>query len=138
MCIILDTNLWSKFNDPKNEDMEPVRDWIDHKNGKIAYSPVGKIKQELEKSKNMIGKFKKYKRDGQLKLVPKEDVEQAKKGLKGLKSDDPDIIALAQVSNVKLLATEDKDLHTDFKNIIKGNIYQTKDHKPLLRKVKCP
>ena len=119
--------------------MQPVRDWIDHENGKIAYSPVGKIKQELEKSKNMIGKFSRYKRDKKLIEFSKEKVEKAKKGLKGLTSDDPDIIALAQISNVKVLATKDKDLQQDFKRFIKkGKIYQTKDHKDLLRQDTCP
>ena len=138
MCIILDTNLYRDFNNLDNEDMQPVRDWIDRKNGKIAYSPVGKIKQELEKSKNMIGKFRRYKRDKKLIEFSKEEVEQAKKGLKGLTSDDPGIIALAQISSVKLLATRDKNLQGDFKKIIKGKVYQTKKHKHLLRKDTCP
>ncbi len=37
MCLILDTN--SLFLDPNNEDMKPVRKWVDDKSGKIAYSP---------------------------------------------------------------------------------------------------
>ena len=139
MCIILDTNLYRDFNNLDNEDMQPVRDWIDRKNGKIAYSPVGKIKQELEKSKNMIGKFRRYKRDKKLIEFPKEKVEKAKKRLKCLTSDDPDIIALAQISKVKVLATKDKNLQQDFKRFIKkGKIYQTKDHKDLLRQDTCP
>ena len=140
--------MWGKFNDPKNEDMQPVRDWIDNKGGKIAYSPVGKIGKELERSVKMKNKFDEYGLVdeygliGKIKKFSKKEVEQAKKKLEGLASDDPDIIALAQVSNVKLLVSSDKKLHKDFTNtkiIKKGKIYQTKeDHEHLLRKVKCP
>ena len=82
--------------------------------------------------------FKEYRRSEKLKLFSEKKVEQAKKELKGLKFDDPDIIALAQVSNVKVLATRDKNLQGDFKKIIKGKIYQTKDHKHLLTQDTCP
>ena len=37
MCLILDTDNYGLFLAPDNEDMKPVRDWIDNKNGKIAY-----------------------------------------------------------------------------------------------------
>lgn len=139
MCIILDTNLYRDFINENNEDMKPVRVWMNHKGGKIAYSPVGKIKQELESYPKMKEKFEIYNEAGKLKVFPKEKVEREKKRLKGLTSDDPDIIALAKISNVKVLATKDKKLHTDFKEIIdKGKIYQNKDHEHLLEKDTCP
>ncbi len=47
-----------------------------------------------------------------------------------LKSNDPHIIALAQISGARLLYSDDKDLHKDFKNkdLIhspRGNVYTT-------------
>ena len=118
--------------------MESVRNWVDKKNGKIAYSPVGKMKDELEKYPKMRRQFEQYSRAGKLKNLSFEAVEQRKKNLPSLRSDDPDIIALAQVSGVSLLVSSDKNLHVDFKTIVGGMIYQTKAHRHLLRKDLCP
>ena len=40
MCLILDTNKYGDFLEPKNQDMEPIRNWMKTRNGKIAYSPT--------------------------------------------------------------------------------------------------
>ena len=138
MCLILDTDNYGLFLAPDNEDMKPVRDWIDNKNGKIAYSPVGKMKNELERSPRVRNRFTQYRRAGKLKDFPMEAVEQEKKRLPKLRSNDPDILALAQVSGVRVLVSSDTDLHADFKSIVGGNIYQTQRHKHLLKKDLCP
>ena len=44
MCVILDTNMYGRFLNQKDADMEPVRDWVE-KHGKIAYSPTSKMKK---------------------------------------------------------------------------------------------
>ena len=75
MCLILDTNRYGLFLDPNNEDMKPVRKWVDNKNGKIAYSPVGKMKDELEKYPKMRRQFEQYSRAGKLKNFLVEAVE---------------------------------------------------------------
>ena len=138
MCLILDTNKYGDFVEPENQDMEPIRNWMKTKNGKIVYSPTEKMERELKNHNEMRERFDRYKETQQLRLVPKNEVEQAMNSLQGLQSDDPDIIALAQVSGVSLLASADKDLHADFKTIIKGKIYQTSAHKRLLRNDLCP
>ena len=138
MCLILDTNMYGPFLSHDNEDMLPVRDWIERKNGKIAYSGMGKMKIELEKSPNVRSRFEQYSRAGKLKTFPIEVVEQQRERLPSLRSDDPDIIALAQVSGVKLLVSNDENLHADFKAIARGKIYQTSAHKRLLRNDLCP
>ena len=138
MCLILDTDNYGLFLAPDNEAMKPVRDWIDNKNGKIAYSPVGKMKNELERYPKMRNRFTQYRRAGKLKDFSREAVEQRKKELSGLRSNDPDIIALAQVSGVRVLVSSDTNLHADFKSIIKGKIYQTEAHWRLLRGDLCP
>lgn len=65
---------------------------------------------------------------------------------KDIRSDDPHILALAHLSGVRLLFSNDKDLHRDFKNIIEpaGSIYSTnssklygKNKRELLRKNPC-
>lgn len=138
MCIILDANRYSAFLDPTNEDMKPVRDWIRNKNGKIAWSRTEKLEQELEDYPKMRKQFDQYREIGILKIYKPEDIKTKRENLPNLKSDDPDIIALAQVSGVALLISNDKRLHADFKEIIKGKIYQTKQHKDLLKKDLCP
>ena len=138
MCLILDTNRYGLFLDPNNEDMEPVREWIDKKNGKIAYAPIGKMRDELEKYPKMRRQFEQYRRADKLKNIPVEIIEERKNRLPPLRSDDPDIIALAQVSEVKLLISDDENLHADFKTIVRGKIYQTRSHKRLLRNDLCP
>ena len=138
MCLILGTDNYGLFLAPDNEDMKPVRDWIDNKNGKIAYSPVGKMKNELERHPKMRNRLTQYRRAGKLKDFSREAVEREKKRLPKLRSNDPDIIALAQVSGVSVLVSSDMNLHTDFKAIIRGSIYQTRQHTHLLKKDLCP
>ncbi len=138
MCLILDTNRYGLFLNPNNEDMKPVRNWVDKKNGKIAYAPIGKMRDELAKYPKMRRQFEQYRRAGKLKNFLVEAIEQRKESLPSLRSDDPDIIALAQVSGVRLLVSNDKNLHADFKTIVRGKIYQTRAHKRLLRNDLCP
>ena len=48
MCIILDVNCISKFKNPADEDMEPVWDWLERKNGKIVYAYTEQFNKEWE------------------------------------------------------------------------------------------
>lgn len=143
MCLILDTNLFGDFFDPRKLDMAPVRNWIENKNGKIAYSATGTIKKEWEK----LGPEKQklidiYRRAGKFKLVDEQAVMAEEKFLKqtgGLKSDDSHIVALALASKVNLLASEDQKLHDDFKRHVRnGKIYKDRSHKHLLTQDRCP
>lgn len=142
MCLILDTNRYSDFVNPANEDMKPVKKWIESK-GKIAYSPTKKFEEELNKITDMRKSFDRYKKAGRIKLVDKKKVEQKTKELKDskvLKSDDPHIIALAQIANITLLVSSDKKLGEDFRNskiIKKGSIYKNRAHSKLLENFSC-
>lgn len=138
MCLILDTNKYGDFLASENQDMEPVRNWMKTRNGKIAYSPTEKMERELNRHNKMREQFDRYRETNKLKLVPPNEVEQAMSSLPDLRSDDPDIIALAQASEVKLLISGDENLHTDFKRIVRGKIYQTQSHRRLLRNDLCP
>ncbi len=85
--------------------------------------------------------FDTYRKYGRIKLFDKREVERNQSQLSGLNSDDPHIIALAQVANVKLLVSSDQNLHADFKNselIDSGKVYQTKSHSRLLSQSSCP
>lgn len=140
MCIILDVNCFSKLMDPANHDMKPVRDWLEKKNGKIAYSDTHKFKQEW---KNRVKTFVLNESivAEKLKIVNRQRVEAEISKLKSigtLKSDDEHIIALAIVTEVKVLVSEDKKLHEDFKKLVGGSVYQQASHKRLLRPDMCP
>ena len=137
MCLILDTNKYGDFLNPHNADMEPVRNWLSGR-GKIAYSPTQKFESEL--TERMRSKFVSYRAAGKMKLVDERTVQDVQNNLTSLRSNDPHIIALAIVAEVKLLVSEDKELHDDFKNhpSIKGKVYQEQKHRRLLIPDQCP
>ncbi len=140
MCIILDANCFHKLLDPENQDMLPVRKWLDNKNGKIVFSPTKKFEEEWMKGK-MEKQLKTWRSKGKIKLADKTKVDKKSNELqRKIKSNDPHIIALAMVAGVKVLISEDQNLHEDFKNksLVGGSIYQNKDHEHLLRADLCP
>ena len=142
MCIVMDANMFGAFRDPTDENMEPVWNWLQKKNGKIAYSNTKKFEEEWERG-GMTGLIKLLRQSGQLKEIPPQEVEAKENELNRIdmiRSDDPHIIALALIANVKVLVSSDRTLHTDFKdpNLVGGSVYQTKGHSRLLRKDTCP
>ena len=140
MCVILDVNNIGKFNEPADEDMKPVWNWLDRQNGKIAYASTKKFEEEWERGGG-IQLRRELQRRNKLKEMPAQDVQQKAAELEGkIESDDPHIIALAIIANVKVLVSNDRRLHEDFKNrdLVGGSVYQTKSHSRLLRKDMCP
>ena len=144
MCIIIDTNLYGEFG---KEYMEPLRRWIEKRGGKIVYSLAGDIGRELNAHGRMKKRLERYSQAGKAKLIPEEEVEEEKEIVEGLRlqSNDPYIIALARVSNTRLLTSEDAALCKDFKDkkIIErgGKIYKARSHskqKRLLSRDTCP
>lgn len=139
MCLILDASRYGDFLNPENRDMEPVREWMNTKNGKIAYSSVGNIRRELRQSRRMNDKFREYRRAGKIISYPRQTVMEERKNLPSYKSNDPDVLALVLVAKVTLLVAGDNKLRADFERIIPGGkIYKTKDDAELLRKDLCP
>ena len=181
MCIVLDVNSFSNFRNTDDEDMKPVRNWLNRRNGKIVYSPTQKFRNEWEagggyelmrgllqdQSSNPSSTIEmdweqavmELQRMGKFKLVPAEDVQAKADALEQtrvLRSDDPHIIALAIIANVKILVVQrfsdtpiggrarprgaDPALQADFKdrNLVGGKVYITKSHSRLLRKDTCP
>ena len=137
--MILDTNMWGDFLKPKNQDMKPIQNWLEKRNGKLVYSRhQGFIKELSEKHLQLL---QEYGRTGKAKLVDKKEVTKAIEEIKNEhnieNSDDHHILGLAKASRVNLLCTKDKILHKYFKEIIKGNIYQDKSHQRLLTSSLC-
>lgn len=120
--------------------MKPVRDWLQNKNGKIAYSSTQKFRNEW---KGKERRLEEWSRAGKLKRANRQKVEDEIDKLMSrriLESNDEHIIALAIVAKVKVLISHDRKLHTDFKNtkLVGGSVYQEPSHKHLLRPDMCP
>ena len=141
MCCILDVNCLGEFKNPADENMAPVREWHERQNGKFVYAGTRKFRKDWEKE-NHQKLIRTWKRRGKLKTVDAGKVEKETATLEGqIRSDDPHIIALARVANVKMLISHDRDLHDDFTNrklIQGGKIYQNKSHRHLLTPDLCP
>ncbi|MBC6415797.1 MAG: PIN domain-containing protein [Bdellovibrionales bacterium] len=139
MCLILDNNQWGDFLE-KKDDIIPIHDWLEKKNGKLIYSNHEKFKELSKKYKNSL---ETYRQAGKAKLVLKEEVEEEIKKIRKsqyiMKSNDDHILGLAKAGNIKVLCSKDKNLHKDFTTMIPhGKIYQTKNHKHLLVEDLCP
>ena len=142
MCIIVDANMFSAFRDPTDENMEPVWNWLRKKNGKIAYSSTEKFEEEWERG-GVTDLIKLLRQAEQLKEIPPPKVEAKENELNregAIRSNDPHIIALAIIAEVKVLVSNDRRLHEDFKNrnLVGGKVYQTKSHSRLLTRDTCP
>lgn len=138
MCAILDANTFHKFKDPSDEDMKPVWQWLEKKSGKIVYANSKKFEAEWYKAR-MDPIRDQLMRSGQLKLIS-QDIQKKESELNDtIRSDDPHIIALAVIGEVKVLISEDRKLIQDFKeHVSQGKVYKTKGHKHLLTKDTCP
>ena len=80
-------------------------------------------------------------RRNKLKEISAQDVQEKADELEDrIESDDPHIIALAIIADVKVLVSNDRRLHEDFKNrnLVGGKVYQTRSHSRLLRNDTCP
>ncbi len=142
MCIIVDANMASiVFASPTPDDFVPLIDWLTSKkiDGRLVIG--GKLSQELDKVTNVGHLIQTLSRAGRARQISHKEVEEETKIVESTnlcRSDDPHVIALARLSGARTLCTAEIKLHADFKNqkLIskpKGRIYQTSDHKNLLR-----
>jgi hypothetical protein len=144
MCLIVDINIAHKVfltdSDPDYRDVhgslftdKPITARMVH-GGKLTQEYLGnnrvrRLIVELGRSGRAI------KVDDA--LVDAEELKVKESGM--CRSDDEHIIALARVSKVRLLCTNDDNLTTDFtnKNLLdspRGKVYKHATHKPLLVK----
>ena len=131
MGAIIDRNVAPQvFGPDRTEAGKKFFDWINTGAGRLVVG--GKLVEELAstKAKEWVRQAilsKRVKMPDQAKI----DVLITKLQDKGgFKSDDPHIVALAQVSGARLLYSNDKDLQQDFKNkkLIdrpRGKVYST-------------
>ncbi len=136
MCAILDTNVVSEvFGNRKSRAGCAFRQWLD--SGSSTLMLGGKLADELNRNTH----FQKWKRAaiqyGKLQLLDRMEIETQTAMLHqsgACVSDDEHIIALAQISNARLLFSNEPNLHKDFRNksLINdpgGKIYSTHQRK---------
>ena len=140
MCLIVDASVAAAFfcaeADPYVEALEAV------KNGRCCIYYGGKLRRENAKARVVLMQVLMLDRAGKAKNFPDKEIDVATDLLKearACRSDDPHIIALAQVSNCRLLFTNDRLLQTDFTNphLVarpRGNIYKNSSHRDLIRR----
>ena len=141
MCAIIDADVVVEvFGQNRTPAGEQFFKWINTGQGRLVIG--GKLEYEL------VRRSKQYKlwaesalKAGRLRFESKKSVMDKSKELKAsysLRSNDPHIIALAMVSGARLLYSNDKDLHKDFKNeeLIndpQGSIFSTNTSKNFTR-----
>ena len=77
MCVVIDTNMCSKFKDKNDDDMSPVWEFVSQRKGRIAYAPLAEIEQEYHRA-GMDDLMLLFKRNGSLKEVDVELVKNKK------------------------------------------------------------
>lgn len=141
MSIIVDANCALEVLSPTpSDDFQPVFETIMEKGGRLAYGG-SKLRKEYQALSTVWKFIVALDRAGKANAYPDAEIDalqQAFTSSGALKSDDPHIIALAQVSGARLLCSRDKALHQDFlaKELIdkpRGRIYQNSKHAKLLR-----
>jgi hypothetical protein len=141
MSLIIDANCAPETLTPEpSQDFAPVADAIVNRGAKIALGGK-KLRSEYEKLPKVWRFIVALEKAGRVISCPDAEIDAIQEVLStsgALKSDDPHIIALAQVSGARLLCSRDQALHTDFgsKELVsnpRGKVYQTKTHARLLR-----
>ena len=132
MCAILDTNVvHDVFSSDQPSAGKEFFKWINSGIGRLVVG--GKLLEELNKKSARVWARRALNR-GLISRVSEGKVRERTEKLQneGLcRSDDPHVIALAQLSGARLLYTNDEKLQKDFrnKNLIKnpaGKVYSTK------------
>lgn len=141
MCAIFDTNIGADLVSKTPSDAASMfRKWAEN-HGTVAVG--GKLLTELAKNRDLLNWMKRLKEAGKLLHFNDDEVSAKERQLVAgnqCTSDDPHVIALAQISGARLLYTKDQSLHQDFLNreLIdnpRGKIYQ--GHRHLLGRNVC-
>lgn len=138
MCLIIDANFIAITLSPNPPPAaKPVWDALYFRKARGVYG--GKLAIEYSKLRKFSRLIAQLDRAGVLRQVPSKDVESETKKVERLGhcvSNDSHIIGLARASGVRLLCSNDKALHTDFKNPLLvapvGHVYQNEAHSHLI------
>jgi rRNA-processing protein FCF1 len=141
MCLIVDTNLINiVLKKHPNVIFGCITKALFDTKSRVTMVYGGKCYlNELEKC-NCLKIAKSLTQAGKAKKIKDTEVDEEEQRVASMQiqSDDPHILALARLSGIRLLCTEDKELMIDFKNtnIIpapNGSIYSRRGHGHLLK-----
>ena len=131
MCAILDANVAHKvFGRNRPEAGEAFFDWLDSGNGRLVVG--GKLRRELDAAGVPRKWLQRAFQLGRVRNFDDREIDDKTEELAPMcRSDDPHIVALAQISGARLLYSDDGRLHGDFKNpdLIdnpRGAVYSTR------------
>ena len=133
MCAIVDANVSHEvFGSNPPQAGERFFIWLNAGTGRLVAG--GKLLDELNRSSADFRRWaQQVRRAGKMRIVDREKVDSRTKDIENegkCKSDDPHVIALAQVSGARLLYSNDGDLQKDFNNTDlvnnpPGHVYST-------------
>ena len=120
MCAIVDANVLGEvFGDNPTEAGKYFYDWLNKPRGGILVTGGTKFKAEVNNNTDFARDLRERINAGRARQVPDEDVDAETVMLDAMnvcKSDDEHILALARVSDTRVLFTNDRDLQEDFKS----------------------
>lgn len=130
MCAIIDANVAHEaFGQNPPPAGTGFRRWVEGK-GRLVWG--GKLRMELSRDRNFRQWAQSAVLSGKLRSERDDDVNQRTEEMerqRAYESDDPHILALAQIGGARLLYSDDQPLHRDFKNPAlldpPGTIYTT-------------
>ncbi len=117
MCAILDANVAHQvFGENRPDAGKEFFNWLSRRKGKLVVG--GKLLGELSRNDGFREWLNQALQSGRARVIPKDQVESHNEDLlrkETCESDDSHIIALARESGARLLYSNDKMLHKDFK-----------------------
>ena len=138
MCAIIDASVvddaFAKDRQKRSAAAAGFLNWVRNHGGVVL---GGRLRRELEPTDEFRQWARDIRRAGRLKLFDDGPIDQREGELmaekarnpKFYQSDDPHILALAQIGGARLLYSDDQPLHGDFKNAAlldpPGAIYST-------------
>lgn len=138
MCAIIDASVvddaFAKDRQKRSAAAAGFLRWVKNQGGVVL---GGRLRRELEPTDEFRQWARDIRRAGRLRLFDDGPIDQGEgelvaekaRSLKIYQSDDPHILALAQISGARLLYSDDQPLHHDFKNAAlldpPGTIYTT-------------
>ena len=118
MCAIVDANVAHKvFGKDRPEAGKAFFDWLNSGSGILVVG--GELRRELYREGNFLDWLPEATKSGRVRQRDDQKIDEETKRLadEGLcKSNDPHVIALARIGGTRLLYSDDRALHKDFKN----------------------
>lgn len=144
MLAIVDANQAGNFAKTDSDHLHEFVRWV-LSGGKVALG--GRLTSELGKVGSFLPFLSQWRSSGRLILISDTLVNELENSLPPIKSDDPHVVALAIISDAKLIVTDDKPLMKDMKDLAvvgyRRKIYpcgvqrpkQIRSYKDLLRRL---